>query len=1368
MANDAQAGISAAQDSEDSLQDLLDAYNKRRFTPSINDAGTLDRLYIPRHIYPLKTEGADVGVNWHMVKAGIAGLEVIVQAYVNMAMGDIIDVFWRNLKVASGVVAAPPADGQAPNPGQPGAHFLLYVAAEKVPGFVRSGIPPSPEQIQGVVSELWYTVKRLGSTNAESSKRLNVLSRMVEPGGVDPEPDRPGHFRLEPAQVAVPAGGVTGKQDIQVTLKPYLYMRAYDLIVLSWGGIFVKREVLPAEVGKPLVITVSKAVIRDAGESDNLIVSYRITDEVQRQSSDWSLRAFIKVEFDNGSLRAPLIRNPDPRPPQRDVIDLGKLAAADLSIIVNTLGDTFELALDDVVQLVWRGMTAAGQLLEFKPPAQTVEDKHIGDVLKFTIPNLRLLALGMGSGIAFYQVTRGSETFLSKRTFVSFIGQARGLARPILVEAKDDRVEADSETATVLIEAAVGLLAGDWVRLRWEGTRADGSQLLYTQRRQVRPAQVGKDFLLIVPVAGNLAPLDHGSLQLSYQVERAGLPVPLESESTFVGVGRGLNDLPAPETEPVFADGNVNPRDHAAIEVKVSFFADPASGKRIRLNWPNWQGAVEDLVQEPQLSEAAYFYIDQAQLLANDNSTVEITYTILEGGVEVGTSEPLTLNIGVVPSQKLPPLQILVDGKLWPEPYAPVAANQSVTLRMVAAVGFELGDAWEINWAGQHPGSVHVHGKTIIEGQQGLAREHTIPADFVRASNNGDVVVHYNVFRLSGREQNSDPITLRVQGSTLPLPIFVEAVNGKLNPDDLPEDVSETVPGGATVLIAAAAQLRNRDLVTLRVMGSNGTGKNYAWTVEPHEAGGQLRRRVPKRDILQWLNQDIELSYTLFRDSGAPEGPSESNPYTVSRVLSKGTIRVFGARYNATTYRASSSPRVLSAYSAEAQPRPILVEWQYQGDTTWIAGTSWLDKEPHKVLRVRNQDDAIALNPANVFGTGNDTNVNGTAAFVALIENQPRTPGRFALAYWGMVGWGGRGPAGGSPNNVVGLCATRSACAAILSDRTILTWGNAAEGNAYPNGDSTRFRFLRSNSTAFVGCRESDRSLVGWGTGHNVASFNNNVRNNRDFVDVYGAGQAFAAKRRDGTLVAWGASGNGDAIPAAIANRTDNIHVKGSYAAFVVRRADMSVEVWGNTGYGGVITQAIKNRRDIATLEGATARAFAVLTTGSQVLAWGPDSHGGIVPADIALMTDIVEVTSTWHAFCARRRSGQVVAWGNRNNGGTVPAAIQQLSDIVQVVGSAWSFAALRSNGAVVAWGHADSGGDVSQVPGLNNVRAIYANSNGFTALTSDGRVVTWGHATGGGDSSAAQRLLHGRLVTGHPDTTPGVKVAAENELRHG
>jgi len=105
------------------------------------------------------------------------------------------------------------------------------------------------------------------------------------------------------------------------------------------------------------------------------------------------------------------------------------------------------------------------------------------------------------------------------------------------------------------------------------------------------------------------------------------------------------------------------------------------------------------------------------------------------------------------------------------------------------------------------------------------------------------------------------------------------------------------------------------------------------------------------------------------------------------------------------------------------------------------------------------------------------------------------------------------------------------------------------------------------------------------------------------------------------------------------------------------------------------------------------------------------------------------------------------VAWGTPAEGGLVPAEIAALDDIVQVCGSSMAFAALRKNGTVVAWGDATVGGDTSTVvTELTQVQALYDNTHGFTALTADGRVVTWGHADGGGDSSAVQERLRGKV----------------------
>uniref|UniRef100_UPI0009C8411C hypothetical protein n=1 Tax=Pseudomonas sp. FSL W5-0299 TaxID=1917484 RepID=UPI0009C8411C len=109
---------------------------------------------------------------------------------------------------------------------------------------------------------------------------------------------------------------------------------------------------------------------------------------------------------------------------------------------------------------------------------------------------------------------------------------------------------------------------------------------------------------------------------------------------------------------------------------------------------------------------------------------------------------------------------------------------------------------------------------------------------------------------------------------------------------------------------------------------------------------------------------------------------------------------------------------------------------------------------------------------------------------------------------------------------------------------------------------------------------------------------------------------------------------------------------------------------------------------------------------------------------------------------------------------GVVPADIALLNDIVQVAGTGEAFAALRKNGTVVAWGNQRMGGDTSAVEDqLINVQALYSSYEAFAALTSDGRVVTWGNPGKGGDSSAVQDQLVGQVSYQVSAVSRGVSV---------
>lgn len=211
------------------LQTMIDLFNAIVGGPPAFGgfaAGTLAlrRIYIPGYITPVYTEGAQVGVNKGMVNS-VRGMQVFVQPYPNMLAGDLIEVFYGTSNIAAVKVSV--------REEQLGQNIETYIPAKKV--------------LEGV-HDLYYVITRAGSTNKESSLVLKVLARLKYPGGNDPEPDRPGHYKLlPPFLTSPPIGGVVGEEDfkdfldgelygVEVTVPAYPNMREYDTIRLSWAA----------------------------------------------------------------------------------------------------------------------------------------------------------------------------------------------------------------------------------------------------------------------------------------------------------------------------------------------------------------------------------------------------------------------------------------------------------------------------------------------------------------------------------------------------------------------------------------------------------------------------------------------------------------------------------------------------------------------------------------------------------------------------------------------------------------------------------------------------------------------------------------------------------------------------------------------------------------------------------------------------------------------------------------------------------------------------------------------------------------------------------------------------------------------------
>lgn len=1305
------------------LEERIRQFNQR--VRAHSNAGTrsgvqaLDPIYIPSMIEPVYTDGAVCGVNYSGINTHVSGLLIIIQPYLNMQEGDWIKVFWGN-------DASPVASGDV-RPGQVGQNFAMYVAANRVP--------------EGL-HDLYCTVTRPGGGNGGESEPIGVLVRTLFPGGNDPEPDVPGHQLLKAPEPELPPSGIIDEEAAQngivVTIPGYPNMRVYDAITLSWGGELLEQRVTQAEVDAGSVdILVTEDVILKAGDSERLVLVYRVMDEVQNRSSDWSLRTVVHVEVGKGLFISPTILNPDENADPYEVIDLELLGSDDLIVQAYAYPGS-GLEIDDVVEVTWVGTTGQGENITFTPPAKTVTRLPMD--LEFPIPNADVLQLSGGRAMAFYTVSRdGSVVGPSKRYFVTFLGSEQKLPKPTVLEAVDGVLPPELATATINVPGEA-LQPGDTVQVTWLGTRADGGALLFTDQRGVSGGGGGKPMLFSVNGEAYIAPLNGGSVAVYYKVIKYGSLIELDSEQELLQVGEAQFELPAPFTRPPSDSGVLDPETlPGQLEIVISPYPGMKDGQEVHMTWLPSEGEVlTDYmpISAPMEGKPVLFNIDSATVTEYLGQDIELSYRVESKDEPTRRSAVAKFSIG---AQEAPlPLPVVVeavDGILNPSD-----ALQGATVRIPVEAGLEYGDDVEVTWQGDKPGGVTTKDGQVFPEDVGKPFDLTIDYEYVEANAEGTVLVTYQVFKGNGGAPVSGTLTLSIQRATLPLPTILQAEGDQINPDDVLQ--------GATVRIGASAQFKPNDEVTVIVAGSaSGGSTSIRYPVPPGGDGQPVQVTIPYTVINANNGTDFDLAYEIQRAGGGPVESSGSVTYHVNREVGSGPLLVMGARFNVNTYRASSSPRIISAYHAITQA-PLLAEWRYEGSSHWTPRSHWFDNQPWLKLYVRSESETRVLNPCNVSGNGIDTTANGSAAFAVMRDEVVvGTENEVDMRAWGNEAFGGKLDATLITfKNVAEITGSSNGYVARLRTGHVVRWGGAAA----PEKNGT-FEQVRSNAQAFVG-RMSDGSLYAWGPTTHGVPVTPAVELHKDYVEMVGAATAFAARRATGHVVAWGDAAMGGQMKEGQDAMGDIIQVVGNYGAFAALRdsgGSKSVIAWGHDSYGGDAAK-VAGLNNVKALGGATAQAFSILLDDGGLQAWGAGTHGGDPDSDILAMKDIVEITSTWHAMCARRANGHVVAWGNDDNGGKVPSDIAKLSNIVSVVGSAWSFAALCRDGTVVAWGDQSTGGNTAPVAAqLVNVRAIYANSHGFTALTDDGRVVTWGVAAGGGDSTPVQPDLTGKLTYG-------------------
>ncbi|OLQ06603.1 C4-dicarboxylate transport protein 1 [Symbiodinium microadriaticum] len=391
------------------------------------------------------------------------------------------------------------------------------------------------------------------------------------------------------------------------------------------------------------------------------------------------------------------------------------------------------------------------------------------------------------------------------------------------------------------------------------------------------------------------------------------------------------------------------------------------------------------------------------------------------------------------------------------------------------------------------------------------------------------------------------------------------------------------------------------------------------------------------------------------------------------------------------------------------------------------------------------------LNVSATIKTARLENGDSLSMHISQIQVQAAYADAFAaiLSDGSVVTWGNAnyiGDAGsvqGRLKNVQQIQATIGAFAAILGDGSVVTWGDPDLG-----GDSTdvqdqlkNVQQIQASYRAFAAIL-GDGSVVTWGDAGDGGDSSAVKEQLKNVQQIQAASFAFAAILGDGSVVSWGDAGCGG-DNSAVQGQLKNVQqIQAASFSFAAILGGGSVVTWGDAGCGGD-NSAVQDQLKTVQQVQATDGAFAAILRDGSVVAWGAAGCGGDNSAVQDQLKNVQQIQAASDAFAAILGDGTVVTWGDAACGGDSSAVKDQLQNVQQIQASYCAFAAILGDGSVVTWGDADDGGDSSDVQDkLKNVQQIQATTSAFAAILADGSVVTWGDADCGGDSSDVQDKL--------------------------
>ncbi|ROL70598.1 hypothetical protein [Pseudomonas vranovensis] len=695
------------------------------------------RVHVP-YMTPLvdHPDNLDGGITLALLQTSPHGLQVVVARYLQMAPGDAVHVYW----------------GDSEQPASPSPYIVRPEDLDK-PDFLIVRLLPV-ERIPEGISEVWYQVRPL-SGNVRQSMRLRVKVRRLLPGGLDPDLGTPGHQGLQPPLVTPDLiGEEHARLGVEVYIFPWENMAWGDVIELSWGGVFVRHRVQAHEVDQRIQIIVDYDTIAEAGDADELVLIYRLIDDVGNYSADWSPVSHAWVEI-GGDLPAPFVADAD----ANGLIDLDKLAGKDVTVqVFADLSLGFRVG--DVIHLKWRGFTeqGVGPIVHLPQP---FEIPFLPYFASFSIPNAEVQGIARGRAAVSYEVQKTNGSVLrSKSKSVGIVGEPQKLQRPIVDEAPGQYLPDDAAQATVRIPPYSWMAKDQRLVLVWQGTRADHEPYLHEEHRIIRDEHIGEEVIIVV-AAQHIVALAGGTLELYYRVIHDNGPG-VDSERLFLHVGEA-----APELQQASVDGAQNgvfdPTGLTSATVRIPSYTSMRPGQTVHLEWlGSAQGGHFTTSVEVTAPGAFAISVPIGFITPSLNREVYVRYWVVEAGMRTRYSFTLTLLISQAVLELLAPTVLQAPGGLLD----PLQATSGATV-LIRYTGMSIQDRITLHWTGTALGS------TLVGPLGGNANGEltvSIPPLYIGANIGAvqrQVQVRYSVLRQGASQpQESQLLNLRLQPLT--------------------------------------------------------------------------------------------------------------------------------------------------------------------------------------------------------------------------------------------------------------------------------------------------------------------------------------------------------------------------------------------------------------------------------------------------------------------------------------------------------------------------------------------------------------------------------------------------------------------------